>query len=90
MRCLFLKYYYLEIPSKIQNNSFPERGTVYDFCFEKKASGVWVEWIEKIDKAEHTFPANAKVINFVIFFKNCTNLTGSIHFNSHDLVIIIC
>ncbi|ESO02274.1 hypothetical protein HELRODRAFT_188646 [Helobdella robusta] len=53
--------------SKIsRNNSFPERGLVYDFCFEKKASGIWVEWIEKLDKINVSFPSNAKISDLII------------------------
>ena len=44
-----------------QNNSFPERNTIYDFCFEKKASGSWVDWMDTLDKSSLTIPGNAKV-----------------------------
>lgn len=44
-----------------QNNSFPERLTIYDFCFEKKTSGQWVEWMDTIDKALLQLPTSAKV-----------------------------
>ena len=44
-----------------QNNSFPERNTVYDFCFEKKASGSWIEWMDTIDKSSLVISPEAKV-----------------------------
>ena len=44
-----------------QSNSFPDRLTVYDFCFEKKASGTWIEWMDTVDKSKLSIPATAKV-----------------------------
>nr|KAG5713480.1 hypothetical protein BaRGS_025028 [Batillaria attramentaria] len=44
-----------------KSNSFPERDTVYDFCFQKKASGHWVSWMEAMEKGKMTVAANAKV-----------------------------
>lgn len=44
----------------------PERGTVYDFCFEKKASGNWIEWMDTLDRSTLTIPKDAKVYTFVI------------------------
>lgn len=39
----------------------PERATIFDFCFEKKASGNWCDWMDTIDKSTLTIPATAKV-----------------------------
>ena len=44
-----------------QSNTIPERGTIYDFCFEKKASGQWIDWMDTIDKALNTLSPDAKV-----------------------------
>ena len=61
-----------------QNNVFPERNTVYDFCFEKKASGHWIDWMDTIDKASAGIPKDAKVSRNIHFL-----------YNFIDLVIII-
>lgn len=45
----------------VQNNTFPDRGTMFDFVFEKRSSGVWVEWMETIDGSASTIPPNATV-----------------------------
>ena len=56
-----------------KSNSFPERNTVYDFCFEKKASGQWIEWMDTIDKAKLQIAPSAKVrvstIGYAGFFE---------------------
>lgn len=49
-----------------KSNSIPERGSVYDFVFEKKASGVWTEWMELVKRDSSDIPANAKVRSYLI------------------------
>ena len=49
-----------------QSNIFPERGTIYDFCFKKEASGSWIDWMDTIDKESMKMPANAKVTDGII------------------------
>ena len=44
-----------------QSNSFPERNTVYDFCFEKKASGSWIDWMDTLQKSNQGIAADANV-----------------------------
>ena len=44
-----------------KSNSIPERGSIYDFLFEKKASGVWSEWMELVNRDKTEIPATAKV-----------------------------
>lgn len=44
-----------------KSNSIPERGSIYDFLFEKKASGVWSEWMDLVNRNKTEIPANAKV-----------------------------
>ena len=45
----------------LQQNVFPDRGTVYDFYFVKQASGSWNNWIERVDKSKNVIPKDAKV-----------------------------
>lgn len=45
----------------------PERATIYDFCFEKKASGNWIEWMDTLDRSKLTIPKDAKVIHVSFF-----------------------
>jgi hypothetical protein len=44
-----------------QSNMIPERATIFEFCFEKKASGNWCDWMDTIDKSTLAIPATAKV-----------------------------
>lgn len=44
----------------IQNNTFPERGLVYDFYFDKKATGSWIDWMDTMVK-EDAMPPHMKV-----------------------------
>lgn len=52
----------------LQQNVFPDRGTVYDFYFVKQASGSWNNWIERVDKAKSVIPKDAKVTRILTFF----------------------
>uniref|UniRef100_A0A8C2MM84 Dynein axonemal heavy chain 3 n=1 Tax=Cricetulus griseus TaxID=10029 RepID=A0A8C2MM84_CRIGR len=49
-----------------KNNTFPERGSIYDFYFLKQGGGHWNAWTEYITKEEETIPANAKVSDLII------------------------
>lgn len=49
-----------------KSNSIPERGSIYDFLFEKKASGVWSEWMELVKRDHVDIPATAKVRTMVM------------------------
>jgi dynein heavy chain, axonemal len=49
-----------------KNNIYPERGTGYDFFFEKKAAGHWREWTDMISKEDAIIPDNAKVSDLLI------------------------
>ena len=51
--CLFL----------LQQNVFPDRGTVYDFFFVKQTNGSWNNWIDMVDKVKNAIPKDAKVID---------------------------
>ena len=44
-----------------QNNSYPDRLSVFDFCFEKKGNGQWIEWMDTIDRSLLNIPSSAKV-----------------------------
>uniref|UniRef100_A0A0X3PWV9 Dynein heavy chain 3 n=1 Tax=Schistocephalus solidus TaxID=70667 RepID=A0A0X3PWV9_SCHSO len=47
-----------------KSNSIPERLTVYDFFFEKKATGAWVEWGARLSMPE--LPADAKPQDMIV------------------------
>ena len=49
-----------------KNNIFPERGTCYDFYFEKKAAGHWRDWTDMINKEDSVISENAKVGDLLI------------------------
>ncbi|XP_072168572.1 dynein axonemal heavy chain 3-like [Diadema setosum] len=49
-----------------KSNSFPERGTVFDYYFHKAASGQWNDWMSYIDKSKSVIPAGAKVSELII------------------------
>ena len=49
-----------------KNNIFPERGTCYDFCFEKKAAGHWRDWTDMISRESTVIPEGAKVVDLLI------------------------
>lgn len=49
------------LTGNLQSNMIPERATIFDFCFEKKASGSWCDWMDTIDKSTLAIPASAKV-----------------------------
>ncbi|XP_041823134.1 dynein heavy chain 3, axonemal [Melanotaenia boesemani] len=49
-----------------KNNIFPERGTVYDYCFQKDGQGQWNLWTDSITKEENIIPAGASVSDLII------------------------
>ena len=49
----------------LQSNTIPERNTIYDFCFEKKGPGQWIDWMDTLDKGHATLAADAKVSHFI-------------------------
>ena len=49
-----------------QNNIFAERGTCYDYFFEKKAGGRWREWTDVINKEESAIADGARVSDLLI------------------------
>ncbi|XP_040928837.1 dynein axonemal heavy chain 3 isoform X2 [Betta splendens] len=49
-----------------QNNIFPERGTVYDYYFQKEGQGQWNVWTDLIKSEENLIPAAAKVSDLII------------------------
>ena len=50
----------------MQQNVFPEAGSVYEYTFVKAASGSWSRWIDTIDKRLLHIDKNAKVSNVLI------------------------
>lgn len=67
-----------------KSNTIPDRNTVYDFCFEKRASGNWVDWMDTIDKGTAQIPTDAKVGTFrkrsavIQFFNFVSDLQSSV------------
>ncbi|KAL0279081.1 UNVERIFIED_CONTAM: hypothetical protein PYX00_000712 [Menopon gallinae] len=45
---------------------FPDKGTVFDFVYDKKNNGTWVNWIDQSDKAIVNYPPTAKVSELII------------------------
>ncbi|KAL8573170.1 Dynein heavy chain 3, axonemal [Nucella lapillus] len=48
-----------------KSNSFPERDLVFDFCFQKKASGHWIPWMETRD-TKQAISATTKLSDLII------------------------
>ncbi|XP_042559183.1 dynein axonemal heavy chain 3 isoform X2 [Clupea harengus] len=49
-----------------KNNTFPERGTVYDYYFHKQGPGQWNTWTDSITKEESTIAPAANVSDLII------------------------
>ncbi|ESO89088.1 hypothetical protein LOTGIDRAFT_210054 [Lottia gigantea] len=49
-----------------KSNSIPEKGSIYDYCFEKKSSGTWTDWMDTVPKGSMGIAANAKVSDLII------------------------
>ncbi|KAL0984291.1 hypothetical protein UPYG_G00139540 [Umbra pygmaea] len=49
-----------------KNNIFPERGTVYDYYFQKQGTGQWNTWTDSITNEQATIPAGANVSDLII------------------------
>ncbi|KAK0049220.1 dynein heavy chain 3 axonemal-like isoform X1 [Biomphalaria pfeifferi] len=49
-----------------KSNTFPERNTVYDFAFQKKSGGGWIDWMDTIDKSSLLIAAGSKVSTLTI------------------------
>lgn len=47
-----------------KSNLFPESGTVYDFVYDKKNNGSWIQWSEKLDLKR--IPPDARVNTLLI------------------------
>lgn len=49
---------------KLQKNQlYPERGTVFEWIYDKKNNGTWITWVDTVEKTQQ-IPANTKVIMF--------------------------
>ena len=66
----------------LQQNVFPDRGTVYDHYFVKQASGSWGSWIDMIDRGKLSIPKDAKVCLFWYFVNKSWNLLTFHSFSS--------
>ena len=56
---------------------FPEKGTVWDWIFDKKNNGCWIQWLETIDKVQTgattkvcTITSVFMLLNLLIFFNH--------------------
>ncbi|XP_033740540.1 dynein heavy chain 3, axonemal-like isoform X1 [Pecten maximus] len=49
-----------------KSNMIPEKATIYDFSFEKKGGGNWIDWLDTIDRASMTIPNDAKVSEITV------------------------
>lgn len=72
-----------------KNNIFPERGTCYDFFFEKKAAGHWRDWTEMINKEDLVIPENAKVSDLLIKTDETARQSFFLHTFLHQKVPIL-
>lgn len=63
-----------------KSNAIPERGSIYDFLFEKKASGVWSEWMDLVNRNREEIPANAKVRICIIVSEASHWIVNSAHY----------
>lgn len=44
-----------------KNQLFPDKGTVFDFVYDKKNNGTWIQWIDYAEKGAGQYPPTAKV-----------------------------
>lgn len=51
-----------------KNQLFPDKGNIFDFVYDKKNNGSWIQWIDTTDKTQSSYPPTAKVCFFVCFF----------------------
>ncbi|XP_010001540.1 PREDICTED: dynein heavy chain 3, axonemal [Chaetura pelagica] len=49
-----------------KSNSFPDKGSVFDYYFYKHGGGQWNTWMEYITKEEQVISADAKVSELII------------------------
>ncbi|KAK7493483.1 hypothetical protein BaRGS_00015194 [Batillaria attramentaria] len=49
-----------------KSNSFPERDTIFDYCFQKKSSGQWVPWMEAMEKGKAQGPGGVKLSDMMV------------------------
>ena len=56
----------------LQSNMIPERATIFEFCFEKKASGNWCDWMDTIDKSTLAISPTAKVCK--LYIRGCKKI----------------
>ena len=40
---------------------FPEKGTVFDFVYDKKNNGTWIQWLDLVDKVSVNYHTTSKV-----------------------------
>ncbi|XP_065826535.1 dynein axonemal heavy chain 3-like isoform X2 [Oscarella lobularis] len=73
-----------------KSNVFPERGTVYDFFFQKSSNGGWAEWTSLISAAKATIPAKAKPSELIIPTVDTARQTFFLEtFVSHEVPLLL-
>ncbi|WAQ96862.1 DYH3-like protein [Mya arenaria] len=72
-----------------KSNTIPERGTIYDFCFEKKASGQWIDWMDTVDRSSLAVAADAKIGDLIIQTNETARQSFFLHtFISHETPVL--
>ncbi|XP_039273758.2 dynein axonemal heavy chain 3-like isoform X3 [Styela clava] len=49
-----------------KSHVFPERGSIYDYYFQKKSSGSWANWLDYVDKEKMTIGKDVKVSEIIV------------------------
>nr|CAD7443932.1 unnamed protein product [Timema bartmani] len=49
-----------------KNQLFPEKESVFDYVYDKRNNGMWIPWLETVDKTLSTLPSTAKVQDLII------------------------
>nr|CAD7398221.1 unnamed protein product [Timema cristinae] len=49
-----------------KNQLFPEKESVFDYVYDKRNNGMWIPWLETVDKTLNTVPHTAKVQDLII------------------------
>ncbi len=74
-----------------KSNSFPERGQVFDYCFEKRGPGTWMDWTDRIDKEKAAIPANAKARDVIVQTADTSRQIFFLEtFLSHEAPLLFC
>ncbi|KAL8585021.1 Dynein heavy chain 3, axonemal [Nucella lapillus] len=71
-------------------NAFPERGTVFDYCFLKKASGHWVYWMDLMESKKSADDAHTKASDMMVETSETLRQEYFLHvYLSHTIPILL-